>query len=154
MFGRLEELGGRTTTMKQPGLDHRHRDKDGEISKKYGNTLVGTLRKTYGPAFAPGLSHQDKLSDVLHRLDETSLSKLLRDHDAGRLLEITGGEAIPVPTFDVVHVFGRAPDDPQAWRVRFRDGTIANISVTADSSAAIDATIIEFRDVFERLADE
>jgi hypothetical protein len=27
----------------------RHRDKNGEISRKHGNTLVGTLRKTYGP---------------------------------------------------------------------------------------------------------
>jgi hypothetical protein len=26
----------------------RHRDKDGEISRKHGNTLIGTLRKHYG----------------------------------------------------------------------------------------------------------
>ena len=75
--------------MKQPGLDHRHRDKDGEISKKHGNTLVGTLRKTYGPTFASGFSDHDKLSDVLAKLDEPSLSKLVRDHEAGRLHEIT-----------------------------------------------------------------
>jgi hypothetical protein len=75
--------------MKQPGLDHRHRDKDGEISKKHGNTLVGTLRKTYGPTFASGFSDHDKLGDVLDKLDEPSLSKLVRDHDAGRLHEIT-----------------------------------------------------------------
>lgn len=74
--------------MKQPGLDHRHRDKDGEISKKHGNTLVGTLRKTYGPSFASGFSDRDKLSDVLDKLDEPSLSKLVRDHEAGRLHEI------------------------------------------------------------------
>jgi hypothetical protein len=36
------------------GLDGRHRDKDGEISKKHGNTLIGTLRETYGPDFARG----------------------------------------------------------------------------------------------------
>ena len=40
--------------MKEPGLDSRHRDKNGEIGKKHGNTLVGTLRKIYGPAFAAG----------------------------------------------------------------------------------------------------
>jgi hypothetical protein len=74
--------------MKQPGLDHRHRDKDGEISKKHGNTLVGTLRKTYGPTFAPGFSDHDKLSNVLDKLDEPSLSKLVRDHEAGQLHEI------------------------------------------------------------------
>jgi hypothetical protein len=34
--------------MQQPGLDHRHRDKNGEISRKHGNTLIRTLRETYG----------------------------------------------------------------------------------------------------------
>ena len=38
--------------MKQPGLDQRHRDKNGEIDKKHGNTLISTLRQTYGPNFA------------------------------------------------------------------------------------------------------
>jgi len=136
----------------QPGVDHRHRNKDGEISKKHANTLIGTLRKTYGPAFAPGLSDRDKLSDVLHKLDEPSLSKLVQDHDAGHLHAIIRGDRIP--RFDVVRIFGRAPDDPQAWRVQLRDGTIANISVTTSSSATIDETIFEYRDVFKRLADE
>jgi len=72
--------------MKEPGLDHRHRDKNGEISRKHGNTLVRTLRKIYGPGFAPGLPDTAKLSDVLHKLDEPSLSHLHRDHD-GRQLE-------------------------------------------------------------------
>jgi hypothetical protein len=27
-----------STTMQQPGLDNRHRDKNGEISRKHGNT--------------------------------------------------------------------------------------------------------------------
>ena len=75
--------------MKQLGLDDRHRDKHGEISRKHGNTLIGTLRKTYGKSFAAGADDHEKLSDVLHRLDEHSLSQLRRDHDAGRLHEIT-----------------------------------------------------------------
>jgi hypothetical protein len=29
----------------QPGLDNQHRDKNGEIARKHGNTLIGTLRK-------------------------------------------------------------------------------------------------------------
>lgn len=74
--------------MKQPGLDDRHRDKHGEISRKHGNTLIGTLRKTYGKNFAADASDDEKLSDVLHRLDEHSLSQLRRDHDAGRLHEV------------------------------------------------------------------
>lgn len=71
--------------MKQPGLDQRHRDKNGEISRKHGNTLVGTLRRTHGSDFAAGFNETDKLSDVLHALDEPSLSKLVRDHQAGTL---------------------------------------------------------------------
>ena len=71
--------------MKQPGLDQRHRDKNGEISRKHGNTLVGTLRRTHGQDFAKGFKETDRLSDVLHALDEPSLSKLVRDHQAGTL---------------------------------------------------------------------
>ena len=36
--------------MSQPGIDDRHRDKNGEISKKHGSTRVSTLRKIYGAA--------------------------------------------------------------------------------------------------------
>ncbi len=72
--------------MKEPGLDHRHRDKNGEISRKHGNTLVRTLRKIYGASFAAGYSDAEKLSDVLHKFDAASLSQLHRDHD-GRQLE-------------------------------------------------------------------
>jgi hypothetical protein len=57
----------------------RHRDKDGTIAKKHGNTLIRTLRMTYGPGFAPRCAERDKLADVLHRLDDESLSKLVRD---------------------------------------------------------------------------
>ena len=71
--------------MKEPGLDGRHRDKDGQISKKHGNTEVKTLRKIYGQNFAPGFKDTDKLSNVLATLDEPSLSKLVQDHNAGTL---------------------------------------------------------------------
>ena len=65
--------------MKQPGLDHRHRDKDGTIARKHGNTLISTLRQTYGQRFAPGIDGNAKLSDVLHQLDEPSLTHLVGD---------------------------------------------------------------------------
>ena len=71
--------------MKEPGLDHRHRDKDGEISRKHGNTLVGTLRKHYGAGFAPSFKDTDTLAQVLAKLDEPSLSQLVKDHEAGHL---------------------------------------------------------------------
>ena len=71
--------------MKEPGLDGRHRDKDGEISKKHGNTLVGTLRKIYGKGFAAGYPDTATLSEVLQQLNETALSQLRRDHGTGHL---------------------------------------------------------------------
>lgn len=65
--------------MKQPGLDTRHRDKDGRIAQKHGNTLIRTLREKYGVSFAKGEDENAKLSVVLHSLDEPSLSKLIAD---------------------------------------------------------------------------
>jgi hypothetical protein len=46
--------------------------------------LIGTLR-TYCPHFAKGCADDEKLSDVLHKLDEPSLSALVEDHEAGTL---------------------------------------------------------------------
>lgn len=71
--------------MEQPGLNGRHRDKNGEISRKHGNTLVRTLRKIYGPSFAEGADPDEQLSEVLSEMDEPSLSKLVQDHLQGQL---------------------------------------------------------------------
>jgi hypothetical protein len=66
----------------------RYRDKNADISRKHGNTLMRTLRKTYGLGFAPGCADHAKLSDVLTKLDGPSLTQLIRDHEAGTLEEI------------------------------------------------------------------
>lgn len=72
--------------MNQPGIDDRHRYKDGEITKKHGNTLVRTLRKIYGESFASGFAGTDKLSYVLQKEPtHSSLSQLRKDHVAGTL---------------------------------------------------------------------
>ncbi len=71
--------------MEQPGLHGRHRNRSGEISRKHGNTLIGTLRRIYGPRFADGASDRDRLEDVLEKMDDKSLSQLVRDHEADRL---------------------------------------------------------------------
>ena len=71
--------------MEQPGLDGRHRDRNGEINRKHGNTLVSTLRKIYGPSFAPSAQPNETLSEVLADMDEPSLSKLVHDHEQGHL---------------------------------------------------------------------
>lgn len=63
----------------QPGLDGRHRDADGQASRKHGNTQVGTLRGTYGPDFAKGVRADTHLSTLLRRSGAASLSKFLRN---------------------------------------------------------------------------
>jgi hypothetical protein len=55
----------------------RCREENDKISRKRGNTLIQTLRKTYGRAFAPGCADYAKLSDVLAKLDELSLGHLI-----------------------------------------------------------------------------
>jgi hypothetical protein len=62
----------------QPGLDGRHRDANGQIDRKHGNTRIGTLRDTYGESFAPGFRSDAKLSTVLSRTGNRSLSELLK----------------------------------------------------------------------------
>jgi hypothetical protein len=64
--------------MRQPGLDKRHRDKDGEISRKKSNTLVRTLRKEYGDDFAKGYRPDATLGSVLKKEKVSSLHDLLK----------------------------------------------------------------------------
>jgi hypothetical protein len=71
--------------MSKIGLDNRHRNKDGEISHKHGNTLIQALRKIYGQSFAAGYPATEKLSEILSVLNETSLSQLRRDYETGHL---------------------------------------------------------------------
>jgi hypothetical protein len=65
-------------TMKEPGLDDRHRDKDGTIERKHGNTLVRTLRETYGDGFAPGVREDKTLDNLLRDAGVDSLSEYLK----------------------------------------------------------------------------
>jgi hypothetical protein len=64
--------------MKQPGLDNRHRDEDGEIRKKRSDTLVGTLRGEYGDDFLKGYRSDAKLGTFLAREGVESLSELAK----------------------------------------------------------------------------
>jgi len=69
---------------KQPGLDNRHRDNDGQTREKNGNTRVDTLRKTYGPDFAPNVRGDAHLRTVLDRSGARSLADYLKNHRGGR----------------------------------------------------------------------
>ena len=61
------------------GLDQRCRDENGEIRQKRGDTLIKTLRKTYGPDFAPGIRSDARLDTLRERSGGESLSKLVKD---------------------------------------------------------------------------
>jgi hypothetical protein len=64
-----EPADSEADALEQPGLHGRHRDKNGELSKKHGNTLMRTLRKIYGQHFAEGCGPEEKLSDMLQKLE-------------------------------------------------------------------------------------
>jgi hypothetical protein len=66
------------TMAKQPGLDGRHRDLDGEIRQKNSNTRIDTLRKTYGDDFAKGHRGDMKLDTLLDNSGVRSLSEYLK----------------------------------------------------------------------------
>ena len=76
----LEESGER---MMKTGLDNRHRDKDGRIDEKRGDTLVRTLRKEYGGNFLRGWRSDTKLATVRKETD-MSLTELVHQHRRGK----------------------------------------------------------------------
>jgi hypothetical protein len=71
--------------MKEHVLDGRQRNHDGDISHKHGEILLGTLRKIYGKTFAAGYQDNIRLSDVMMKLNETSLGQLRRDYETRHL---------------------------------------------------------------------
>jgi hypothetical protein len=103
-------------------VNARHRDKGGEISRKHGNTLIRTLRKTYGQGFATGCADDEKLSDVLHKLDEPSLSHLVRDHEIGKL-EQTNEAGQRAADRDERWPDALGPDDPDNYMSEADEGS-------------------------------
>ena len=76
----LARLVVESQPMKEPGLDGRHRDKDGEIDRKRSDTKVRTLRRTYGEDFLSSFRSDATLGTVLEKTGANSLSDLLRKH--------------------------------------------------------------------------
>ena len=62
----------------ETGLDNRCRDLDGEIRKKRGDTLVKTLRQTYGSDFASGVRGDTRLDTLRERAGGGSLTDLVK----------------------------------------------------------------------------
>jgi hypothetical protein len=63
---------------KEVGLDHRHRDLNGEIRQKNGNTRIDTLRQTYGDDFAKEYRGDMRLDTLLDNAGVRSLSEYLK----------------------------------------------------------------------------
>jgi hypothetical protein len=66
---------------RQPGLDGRSRDEDGQTRAKNGNTRIDTLRETYGEEFGDGIRGDAHLDTLLERAGCTSLSQYLRNRN-------------------------------------------------------------------------
>ena len=60
------------------GLDNRCRDNDGEIRHKRSDTLVGTLRQSYGEDFVRDYRSDAKLGTVLREEKTATLSEYLK----------------------------------------------------------------------------
>jgi hypothetical protein len=65
--------------MKEPGLDDRHRDADGQIQDKRDDALVGLLRKTYGEDF-----RSDATLGTLDKAGAASLTGLVKHHNSSK----------------------------------------------------------------------
>jgi hypothetical protein len=60
------------------------------LARKRGSTPVGTLRKQFGPHFAPGARDSDRLGALLDTLDYGSLAQLLADERGSESCEYLG----------------------------------------------------------------
>jgi hypothetical protein len=63
----------------------RHRDTE-TSNKKYCETTIGELRKTYGADFAKGCADNEKIADVLRKLP--LLRRVIREREARRFEQI------------------------------------------------------------------
>jgi hypothetical protein len=61
------------------GLDNRHRDTKGEISRKHGNAQIRSLRRIYGPEFSPGRRADMTLRSLLEETGQPSLRQYLKN---------------------------------------------------------------------------
>lgn len=61
------------------GLDDRHQDANGEISRKHSNAHIRSLRRIYGPEFAPGRRADMTLRSLLEETGQPSLRQYLKN---------------------------------------------------------------------------
>lgn len=79
-YAQVSRLAGRPygglNLPKQPGLDGRHRDVNGQIHQKRGDTRIGTLRKEYGVDFAGGARSDMRLDTYRAKTWKTSIDEI------------------------------------------------------------------------------
>lgn len=68
------------------GVDQRHRDADGEIRHKRGDTRVKTIRVEYGSNVLPGFSPAARLDTVLRKTGATTLHEVLKRQSGGEFV--------------------------------------------------------------------
>jgi len=59
-----------------------------DIIAKYGTTPVWMFRQLFGSSFASGIADDERLGDIISRLDPSSLSVLAQAYELGKLNEI------------------------------------------------------------------
>jgi hypothetical protein len=60
----------------------------GRLKSRHADTTIGALRPHLGRNFAKGSAENETLSNVLHKLDEPSLTKLLDNYESGKLKNV------------------------------------------------------------------
>jgi hypothetical protein len=71
--------------MKEPGLEGRHHNTNGQISQKQGNTKIETLCKTYGDDVARGICSDAMLNTVLEKNGVPSLTSLTKKSEETKI---------------------------------------------------------------------
>jgi hypothetical protein len=61
------------------GLDNRHRDANGQISRKHGNAQLRSLRRIYGAEFAADRRADMTLRTLLEETGQPSLGQYLKN---------------------------------------------------------------------------
>jgi hypothetical protein len=64
---------------RQPGLDGRSRDENGQTRAKNRDTHIDTLREIYGDDFGDGVRGDAHLTTLLKRTGYSSLSQYLKN---------------------------------------------------------------------------
>ena len=81
-----------------PEIDSTHRDRSGVLRKKHGNTLIKTLRETYGDQFAAGYRGDLKIKTLLERIErggsEFSHRKKTREKLSGKSVTLTANASV------------------------------------------------------------